>query len=154
MIVDLLVVLASLLILGAGSEVMRNIFDLIKEFLQFYKAGEIAGVAAEIVLYIILSFFQGILMFYAAMAIGQQFKSRIGGAVLAYIGIYVGTEIIRNIVSMILIFGFSEKWETFFDDSFTAIRTIMLLPIVWAVVLSIGCFIATRYFLTKRLNME
>ena len=154
MLVNALVVFASLLITGAGSDVLDGIFSLIKAISGQFSAFRIISIVAEAVLYIVASFFQGVLMFYAAMAIGQQFRSRIGGAVLAYICMYVAIEIIQFTGSMILMFGFADQVEAFLSEGVASIQIAMLLPIAEAILISVACFVATRHFLTKRLNLE
>ena len=153
MIVNLLVVFLSLLILGAGSDVMDGLFTMVKEMLRQYMEVRLVGVIAEGIVYVILSFFQGVLMFYAAMAIGQCFKSRIGGAVLAYIGLYAAIEAAQLCFAAIM-GAKSEAIEEFLMEGFGSILLALLLPIVWSAILSLVFFFLTRYFLTKRLNLE
>lgn len=47
-------------------------------------SGQLISISAELIIAAVIGMFQSLLMFYAAIAIGQQFKNRIGGAVVAY----------------------------------------------------------------------
>ena len=88
-IIDFIAVIASLLIMGAGTEVLAEVFEVLKAGFKFagekLTAAQIISLTAEFIIAIIIGMFQSLLMFYAAIAIGQQFKSRVGGAVAAYI---------------------------------------------------------------------
>ena len=106
-IIDFIAVIASLLIMGAGTEVLAEVFEVLKAGFKFavekLTAAQIISLTAEFIIAIIIGMFQSLLMFYAAIAIGQQFKSRVGGAVAAYICLYAAVQVINTFIMIISI---------------------------------------------------
>ncbi|MGN0493544.1 MAG: hypothetical protein ACI4F7_07855, partial [Acutalibacteraceae bacterium] len=109
MIIDFIIVICSLLILGAGTEVLGEILGDIKlvftELPEYLSAGQIALISSEVLLLLLLSPFQSLLMFYAAMALGQQFKNKVGGAAIAYICLYAAVQIVETVIMIPLSFA-------------------------------------------------
>lgn len=111
----------------------------------------------------------GILMFYTAIAIGPNMtKSRLGGSVLAYILVYVATQIVATIQLVSLIFPISQiEAETFIFEVVPGSMFELITPsaidqvvlwfsgtfIVGYIVLSLAYYLITRYFMTKKLNL-
>ena len=160
-IIDFIIVFCSLLILGAGTEILGEILSDIKMALntlpRYLSAGQIALIASEIILLVLLSPFQSLLMFYAAMALGQQFKNKVGGAAIAYICLYAAVQIISMLmmlpISLISASGMEEVNELI-NNSVTYFSVFMLFMIVFSAALSTVYFVITRHFLTKKLNLE
>lgn len=161
MIIDFIIVICSLLILGAGTETMGEILGAIKlaftELPDYLSAGQIALLSLEIGVLLLLSPFQSLLMFYAAMALGQQFKNKVGGAAIAYICLYAAVQIISTLIMVPISFiGASgmEELNELINNSVTYFSVFMLFMIVFSAVLSTVYFVITRHFLTKKLNLE
>ena len=99
------------------------------------------------VLNVIVESFQRPLLFFACIAIGQQWKNhRILGAILSYIGISVATQIINTVA--ILTTGFSS-----FSDNFT-FSGYMLYSMIFGIITTVGFYLITDYMLSKKLNLE
>lgn len=158
-IVNFVAVLLSLLIVGLGTDALNEIIDVFKIMFNDMFADEavfrVTLFILQIALMLILATFQSVLMFYAAMSIGQQFKSKIGGSVLAYIGLYIAMESIMTVCMLPLILIFGENFENYLmSGGIGAVQVFLILPIAMYVVFSTVYFLITRHFLTKKLNLE
>lgn len=156
-IIDFIAVIASLLIMGAGTEVLAEVFEVLKAGFKFavekLTAAQIISLTAEFIIAIIIGMFQSLLMFYAAIAIGQQFKSRVGGAVAAYICLYAAVQVINTFIMIISIavFGSIEVDLTISVGTFQAFLGLIA---VYSLILAAVYFCITRHFLSKKLNLE
>lgn len=161
MIIDFIIVICSLLILGAGTEILGEILSDIKMALtvlpEYLSAGQISLLSLEIGVLLLLSPFQSLLMFYAAMAIGQQFKNKVGGAAIAYICLYAAVQIISTLMMIplsLISAGGMDELNELINNSVTYFSVFMLFMIVFSAALSTVYFVITRHFLTKKLNLE
>lgn len=156
-IIDFIAVIASLLIMGAGTEVIAEVFEVLKAGFKFagekLTAAQIISLTAEFIIAIIIGMFQSLLMFYAAIAIGQQFKSRVGGAVAAYICLYAAVQVINTFIMIIgiAVFGSIEVDLTISVGTFQAFLGLIA---VYSLILAAVYFCITRHFLSKKLNLE
>lgn len=156
-IIDFIAVIASLLIMGAGTEVLAEVFEVLKAGFKFagekLTAAQIISLTAEFIIAIIIGMFQSLLMFYAAIAIGQQFKSRVGGAVVAYICLYAAVQVINTFIMIIGIpvFGSIEVDLTISVGTFQAFLGLIA---VYSLILAAVYFCIARHFLSKKLNLE
>ena len=156
-IIDFIAVIASLLIMGAGTEVIAEVFEVLKAGFKFavekLTAAQIISLTAEFIIAIIIGMFQSLLMFYAAIAIGQQFKSRVGGAVAAYICLYAAVQVINTFIMIIgiAVFGSIEADLTISVGTFQAFLGLIA---VYSLILAAVYFCITRHFLSKKLNLE
>lgn len=160
-IIDFVVVICSLLVLGAGTEILGEILSDIRIALtalpEYFSAGQIALISSEVLLLLLLSPFQSLLMFYAAMALGQQFKNKVGGAAISYICLYAAVQIITSLIMIPISFvtaGGMEELDNLINNSVMYLSIFLLFLIVVSAVLSAAYFIITRHFLTKKLNLE
>ena len=161
MVIDFIIVICSLLILGAGTETLGEILGVIKlaltELPEYFSAGQIAIISSEVLLLLLLSPFQSLLMFYAAMALGQQFKNKVGGAAIAYICLYAAVQIITSLIMIPISFvsaGGMEEFDNLINDSVMYLGVFFGFLIVMSAALSTVYFVITRHFLTKKLNLE
>ena len=161
MVIDFIIVICSLLILGAGTEILGEILSDIRIALtalpEYLSAGQIALISSEIALLLLLSPFQSLLMFYAAMALGQQFKNKVGGAAIAYICLYAAVQIITSLIMIPISFvtaGSMEQLNDLINTSVMYLGVFFSFLIVLSAALSIVYFVITRHFLTKKLNLE
>ena len=106
-IIDFISVIASLLIMVAGTDTLREIIEALRTGLEeagkMLTAGQLISISAELIIAAVIGMFQSLLMFYAAIAIGQQFKNRIGGAVVAYISLYAAVQVINTFIMIIAV---------------------------------------------------
>ena len=161
MVIDFIIVICSLLILGAGTETLGEILGVIKlaltELPEYFSAGQIAIISSEVLLLLLLSPFQSLLMFYAAMALGQQFKNKVGGAAIAYICLYAAVQIITSLIMIPISFvtaGSMDEFDNLINNSVMYLGLFFGFLIVMSAALSIVYFVITRHFLTKKLNLE
>lgn len=161
MIIDFVVVICSLLILGAGTEALGEILGAIKLTItvlpEYLSAGQIALISSEVVLLMLLAPIQSLLMFYAAMALGQQFKNKVGGAAISYICLYAAVQIITSLIMIpvsVVGAGGMEEFNNLINNSVMYLEVFLAFFIVYSAVLSVVYFIITRHFLSKKLNLE
>ncbi len=159
MLVNAIAVILSLVIVGIGSELMDEIIEIFglmfKEFFAVYSPLRATLFFTEIFIMIIISMFQSVLMYYAAMAIGQQFRNKIGGSVIAYIALYIATETFSTVtvIPLILIYGNTLN-EKLISEGILSIQGVLLYVMVLSVILGLIYFFITRHFLSKKLNLE
>lgn len=157
-IVNFLVVLGSLLILAIGTGFYEGFVREFKEIFgaitNYVETAQIIAIVFEIILMLIICEISSLLMFYAAMAIGQQFKSKVGGAVAGYFMLYAGVQIITSCVMLPITIANGDKIEAFFDRGISSVIIMLALLVVWYLILSVVYYCITRYFLTKKLNLE
>lgn len=161
MVIDFIIVICSLLILGAGTEILGEILRDIRIALtalpEYLSAGQIALISSEIVLLLLLSPFQSLLMFYAAMALGQQFKNKVGGAAIAYVCLYAAVQIITSLIMIpisLVSAGSMEELNDLINTSVMYLGVFFGFLIVLSAALSTVYFVITRHFLSKKLNLE
>ena len=93
------------------------------------------------------------MMFYCSIAIGHLFnKHKVGGAVIAYIGIYM----VMQMLGTILLFasGFLRFINHDSADFFYVYNKIMISSIALSVVTTAVMYFITEYIFRKKLNME
>ena len=161
MLIDFIAVICSLLILGAGTEVLGEILGVIRlaltELPEYFSAGQIALISTEVVLLLVISPFQSLLMFYAAMALGQQFKNKVGGAAIAYICLYAAVQILDTLIMIpvsLAAAGGMDEFNDLINTSVMYLSGFLAFMIILSAALSAAYFIITRHFLTKKLNLE
>lgn len=138
---------------GAGKEIVRVLFEAFNMASDYYSRGQVIGFILQLALMLLLSLFQSILMFYASMAIGQQFKNKIGASVVAYICLSSAVQVITTLVMIPAMFVNADL----FIDQPTTLGDIQLFfgaIMLFGLVLSAVYFFITRHFLTKKLNLE
>jgi hypothetical protein len=108
-------------------------------------------------------------MLYTAIAIGPNLtKSRLGGTVLAYILVYIATQIVATIQLVVLIvpiaamdsstftvYGGSATALEFFVPSTVDQAALWIFGtfIVGYIVMSLAYYLITRHFMTRKLNL-
>lgn len=155
-IASFLTIIGGLLIIGAGTNTMAAIFDelgwlfgLIKEYIN----KDVVIIGIELIVLMVVSLFNGIMAFYTAMAIGQQFKSRVGGAVLSYFAIYAAGQVLNTLLLFPISFLINSS-VTALDSSISNIQILIGYFIVIYLIYAAAYFLITRFLLTKRLNLE
>ncbi len=156
------VMLLSVCIVLAG-EPLAVVFDTIST--GFSKLFDLAGmhtflIGGELAIWLLISAFSGILLYYTYISIGQLFnKNRILAAVGAYFIHYIITQILSTIFTVIIsLAASSELIAALFD--WVSLHPFASIHIaIWGgTFLSIiGCaveFIIIRAIITKKLNLE
>jgi hypothetical protein len=171
-IASFVVIVLSILILVARLGLLGTIGDGVRYITErgFHLTPWIIG----ILVLLLIQGIAGILEFYAAMSIGPHFtKSRLGGSVIGYIIIYVGTQILAAIGLPLMTFVLenmsSAASKLFFGDSlnslevltepsiFAAIDLIGIVVFVYTtalnVILCVACYILSHQMVNKKLNL-
>lgn len=147
----------SLLILSLGTSFMdwEGFFTSIWWFLQSIPAWQAILLVVEMVLLIPMALCQSLSMFYVSMAIGQQCKNRVGGAVLAYLAIEAALQILAFAVIMPLSAQVTPlvHWLVFMTPAESAL-TGLSVALGISLILSAIYYLVTRHLLTHKLNLE
>lgn len=156
-VIDFIAVMASLLIMSAGTDALGNMFEALKAVFEVagknLTAAQIVSLTVEFIIAIFIGMFQSLLMFYAAIAIGQQFKSRVGGAVVAYICLYAAGQVINTFI-MIIGVALLGNVEVDLTVSVGTFQVFLGLITVYSLIFAAVYFCITRHFLSKKLNLE
>lgn len=108
----------------------------------------------EIALTLILSLLHTPLMFYASIAIGHLFnKHKVGGAVLAYIAIYVVQQVISTI-SLAVCGFFTYNSLDNMVDFYRVYHNLMLFSLIFTTIITIIFYFITNFIFQKKLNLE
>lgn len=98
----------------------------------------------------LIGLFQEPLMFFACIAVGQLWKEhRILGAILAYIGMHVLTQILNTIV--LVVAGNRGIYLGYTEFSYSGY---MIYTTLFSLITAVGCFLVANYILSRRLNLE
>jgi len=159
-IVNVLVLIASVFIFAVGTDGFKEFIEVIDEMFMMigtvYEPWQIIIMIAEIVVVLIISLANSLLMPYAAMSIGQRFKSKIGGAVIAYLCLYVAIEtidaIIMGVVAIVGSLDFVSNISM--DDGFAIVSVVLVLSIIYTTVITAALYIISRTQLSNHLNLE
>lgn len=114
----------------------------------------------EAVILLILMASFGCLLYYTCISIGQlSKKNRVLCAVGVYIGYYFITQILGTIFMVVMTFiattPFMEAIIEFATNhTYAFVHIILCVLIIFTAVISLVCFIITRYIMTKKLNLE
>lgn len=150
----------SLTIMLGTKKTLSEIFEVLKySFDSFVDAtGKVNAYASIIELAVLLVFCVAVslMMFYASMAIGQQFKNKILGSVIAYFCIYTAIQVINTVILVIsMISGFRLTDSLIKNASFTALsQGFIIFLFIIVLIQGIIYFLITNYFLSKKLNLE
>jgi len=118
----------------------------------------------QIIALMLVSCVNGILMLYAAMGIGpNMLKNRVGGSILAFIILYIGSQFVMLAVT------FSSMYSIFLnpqmmsatitkgpqvpDHVVAAVDTIFAGTIIGTAALAIAFWFITRYMIKRKLNL-
>ena len=148
---------------GHFSEVVKWIQDLANE------GAPVDRWITMLVISLIVSCFMGVLMLYAAMATGPNLlKNRVGGSILAFIIIYIVSQIITFAIIYGSVRGFIDtgavmsmpdaSWSPVGSTYITqqavgAIEFLIWSCIVGSGVIAAGCWFLTRFMLRRKLNL-
>lgn len=98
----------------------------------------------------IIQLFNGPLMFFCCIAIGQLWKNhRVLGAILSYIGMYVFTQILSTVVLVI-----TGNGSLLSHSSWLFYNGYMVYASLFSLVTTVLFFLLTNYILSNKLNLE
>jgi len=159
-----------------------GVWDLITQFFKLNP--EFIKFVVEGIIVLIAGMFSLTLMLYTAMSIGHLFsKHRVIGSILSYFGLYFAVQAINTIVlavtmavgfgpdafnslntssnvqfnmtnSMDLSTAFTGGAELSYNNFLNMISSIAIIVLVMQIILAVVYFLATRYILKKKLNLE
>lgn len=156
MLLNMVALLLSLTIFTVGTGFWSEFSVAIKSGfaeLKQLNSAFVVLIFAEIFAIAIFGIVESLLMFYASIAIGQQFKNRTAGSVITYILIYVGLQIIGAFLSLPTVTLVSvqlSRLETYEAKASAVLAIILFVEII----LSAVFYFITRHLLTKKLNLE
>lgn len=179
-IVSSVVVLLSVGVLTLQAGWLDELHVIVDVWDMFVAAGYNPALWLTLILAIIVaSTLFGILCFYASIAIGPNLtKSRLGGSVIAYIIIYIVTQIIGVIQVLLLMVPLTEAAQKMESMALNAEVTSgmsevqmmnaqmspeLIDQMMWMtcgsyvvsfIVMSVVLYFITRFFMTKKLNLQ
>lgn len=108
---------------------------------------------------LLLAIVSGLLLFYFSISLGQQFKNRVGAAVLCFFGLYMVFQIFGMFVLVPTVLDMAPAMEAAARNAeagtiFSMVSRLLLSCSVLWVVLDVGMYFGSRFLLTKRLNLE
>ena len=151
-------ILLSILLLIATSGNFSDFADSINEAVNM--GMPVGRWAVMAVLLLIVGCFSGVLMLYAAMAVGPNLlKNRVGGSILAYIIIYVVCQIVMMVIVIVTarpIGSISMQNDSIAAsvtevDSFVGV--VFTGSLIGCAAIGVACWFLTRYMLRKKLNL-
>ncbi len=137
-------------------------YDFFKELHIFFKTvfktandyfgtGKTTLICTEVVICALAVLLSNILMFFAAMAIGQQFKNKVLGAILSYFGIYFAIQTVMTVIMSLV----PRILDGIMNSApFAATQKYFALIFVIAAIQVIGYYLVANYFLSNKLNLE
>jgi len=155
-----LAVTISVLIL-ALPELIADDFISLRDFIQilFGYPGVTLSWFATLTFYLVSACIYSPLIFFMAMSIGPNLtKSRLGGSVLAYVIIYIALQVVGVIRLLFLtgpILSFADNMTTSADyyDISGILQIFLNSYSVINLLLAVGFYFITRYFLKNKLNL-
>jgi len=128
------------------------------EYFSPYAAHAVVFVLIFIVMALVSSV-MGILMYYAAIALGQLVRgSRIIGAVAAYVGLNFASQIVMSIVAVPVMSAMTRSLvmgeAPQVGNVITQANTVMLIMTLVALLVAATLYLITHSVLSKRLNLE
>lgn len=144
-VVNVIIVLSFLLIF-TGHFSQEQIKWVLRFFTRSWDSNS-TTYAVYAIINMIMESFHRPLLFFACIAIGQQWKEhRIIGAILAYIAISIASQIINT--AAIVATGFGQSLGDF------PVNGYMMYTFIFGLVTTVGFFLITDYMLSKNLNLE
>jgi hypothetical protein len=154
-ILSLLFAVLSILIIiphEAFIDIMQETAEFMSQALN-YLGTSTWLVGFETIIICILSITSGILLIYAAIALGHLFnKHKLLASFGMYLALSTAAQFLQTIFAIVL-------GATFFKDfsnlsSFVQIQTILISFLAYISILTVGFYILTKYILDKKLNLE
>lgn len=126
-------------------------FSMIIAEMESYVGKGIYLLGFETILLGLLSLAFGILMIYAAIALGHLFSKH---KLLASFGMYIVLSTINQSI-MAFYALFIERYNNFSDiATFADAQIILSLAFIYLAVMTVACFILTQFILKNKLNLE
>ena len=157
---NVIIATGALAVIFGTKENIKSIFETIKmSFISFKNLSGTANAVAvviEIVFIALFSITAGILMFYASMTIGQLFKNKILGSVVAYFCIYAAMQVISTIfITIVTVVGIGIPETLLENASITTVSQGFIIFIMFVeIAQGLIYYFITNHFLSKKLNLE
>ncbi len=157
-----LVALLSLFVLVIGTELWQEVVEFMPVVGMFFRAAFEGVGAVHMVLYILevtvallLTSAAGFLMYYACMAIGQQFRGRVGAAILTYFIISFGGQMVSSMLTFPLSMLIASLDFTWIEQHIRGVmHAIFLIILLITGAIAFAFWKITHHFLSKKLNLE
>ena len=164
--VSMLAVLLSVCIVTAGEvlvEVWKAFAYLLRKVTEVI-GGHTALFSLELLLWLLIASFSGLLLYYTCIAVGQMFKkNRILSAVGVYFIYYIFTQIISTIFVVVFsAVSLTEGFQRFLlqlgqfiqQHPYVFIHSCLWTGIVLTAAYGLVMFLVTRRIITRKLNLE
>ena len=157
LLIDIIVVILSSLILAGSKEFFSNFGVFFNALASYAKQTPLFTIL--LVIAFVIAPFQLIGMLFFSITLGNLSSSH---KVLASIGAYVGIYIIQQIFGFIqlIIWGYSNNSillkanvETTYSFE-TFINPVLITGLIFNLIIIIGCWVGSKYIITKKLNLQ
>lgn len=142
------------------AEFWNELTEFTVEFFDVFGTADALGILLEITLLTLISAATNMLLYYACITIGQTAKKhRILGAVGAYFGYYVITQVISTLfVIVVTVMGASGELDKTFEwiayNPIEAVHTYLCTAIVLGAGVGALFWALTQGIMSKKLNLE
>lgn len=154
-LIDIIVIIASILILVMNKEVMADFVPAWNEMVSEIRANNVMGVSEVIltIVVLLLSLVSVPLLYYVSISIGQLFHSH---KLLASMVTYF---IIANVIKIISAVGSSVYMLSSVDkliatDGMGFYSDMLLASVIGLAIMCVGFWMVIQYIMSRRLNLE
>lgn len=153
----------SIMIIGYQKGMFADLFqaiEMLKTEIGAEGIGQIISLMSNMMLTSIIGITATIMMIYMCISIGQLFKRKFVGSIMAYLGISFAANVITALSGTILgevgFFDFMLKLEniTSANEAVAAFNHFMLIISVFYVIKIVVYYFITNHLMTKKLNLE
>lgn len=160
MMLSIFIFLLVLISVAAGEDVftvMRELMEILGEFKDLFSVLfedlEITWTAVATILNLILGVPMAVIIMFGAVSLGQLFsKYRVLMAILSYVGILIVRWVLRSVIQGISWAGMiaSATGQGFFNYTNMTLYSNLILELL----LAVGCYLASYFITSRKLNME
>ncbi|MDR1271600.1 MAG: hypothetical protein LBK04_01190 [Clostridiales Family XIII bacterium] len=164
---------SSLLLVGLSVFIVIGRFDVLRAIPEYWRSAVEQGLQPGLwvfctVVFVFVYAVSGMLQFYTAISIGSHItRSRIGGSIIGYIIVYIGSQIINGIGALILIMPMSSEtyiYPTYISSSAgmgstagmvnSIVLSYFITFILVGLAIAIPCYFISHYMISKKLNLH
>lgn len=125
--------------------------EVIIDTAKFFFYGEFSFNIILICVYLIVALIATILIIFALLCVGQLFKNRVLGTIVAYVAYYFVTQIFGTIFLVVLM---SSNMLDKLNDAYFVYETFIWVYIAYNIIVGAAAFMVSRYILNNKLNLE
>ena len=149
----------SIFVMAINKSSIEMFQKVLSEFIPVFNSLGAGGyvIILEGIVLLILSTLSCAVTIYAAITIGNMSSKH---RLLAGLGAYLGFGVIEQIITSIIVSGFGNRWELYFDHITSAaeasgpVQIVMLWMIIYTLIFGAVYYFLTNWMLKRKLNLE